>query len=273
MGILVAKYSDFSFLIRPQSKVSYPTARTSQGPVEPPSPSIVAENERLKAKLDVALEQAKETELEAHIRTLQEGNDRLAAQSARRESEYSEMQHQLSQLRTEKEELRTASLVEEGELANLRTQVGRLNKEIERQASTKTTNAPCQSLNARNLHVVDVHDAEGDGTISRAFGRVFYVEGKCLTFYAFDLPDRALNKTFSFYVWGAKGDAKPIRKLGIFHRDDPRDGRWLLTLDDPAVLGQINNVFVTMEPDAVAANGPKGKTILRAYLGNNAKHP
>ncbi|HKV91748.1 MAG TPA: zf-HC2 domain-containing protein, partial [Candidatus Angelobacter sp.] len=40
---------------------------------------------------------------------------------------------------------------------------------------------------ARNLHIVDVYDTNAQGKTSRAFGRVFYTEGKSLVFYAYDL--------------------------------------------------------------------------------------
>ncbi len=102
---------------------------------------------------------------------------------------------------------------------------------------------------ARNLHIIDVHDRDGDGKSQRAFGRIFYTEGKSLIFYAYDLGDpRKVDAKVSFYVWGERlGAEKPIRSLGIFHNDDVSDGRWVLTFDDPHVLAQINSVFVTVE--------------------------
>jgi hypothetical protein len=215
----------------------------------------------------------KQRSLEGQVTSLQAERDDLAGKGSRREAEYSQVKRQLDQARSEKEALQSALLAEEAELGSLKATVHRLTAEIEQQALAKTTMAPCQSLNARNLHVVDVHDTESDGTISRAFGRIFYVEGQCLTFYAFDLPDKAVHQTVAFYVWGGKGDSKTFKKLGVFHRDDPSDGRWLLSFEDAAVLAQINNVFVTMEPETIATTRPQGKMILQAFLGNKAKHP
>ncbi len=42
---------------------------------------------------------------------------------------------------------------------------------------------------ARNLHIIDVYDSDGKGKRQRAFGRVFYVEGRSLVFYAYDLAE------------------------------------------------------------------------------------
>ena len=128
---------------------------------------------------------------------------------------------------------------------------------------------------ARNLHIIDVHDRDGDGKSQRAFGRIFYTEGKSLIFYAYDLADpRKLDAKVSFYVWGERlGAEKPIRSLGVFHNDDARDGRWVLTFDDPQVLAQINSVFVTVESSKKAIKEPSGKRVLFAFLGDKPNHP
>ena len=128
---------------------------------------------------------------------------------------------------------------------------------------------------ARNLHIIDVHDRDGNGKSQRAFGRIFYTEGKSLIFYAYDLSDpRKLDAKVSFYVWGERlGAEKPIRRLGIFHNDDANDGRWVLTFDDPQVLGQINSVFVTVESSKKAIKEPGGRRVLFAFLGDKPNHP
>ena len=128
---------------------------------------------------------------------------------------------------------------------------------------------------ARNLHIIDVHDRDGDGKNQRAFGRIFYTEGKSLIFYAYDLADpRKVDAKVSFYVWGEHlGAEKPIRSLGIFHNDDVSDGRWVLTFDDPHVLAQIDSVFVTVESSKKAIKEPGGRKILFAFLGDKPNHP
>ena len=128
---------------------------------------------------------------------------------------------------------------------------------------------------ARNLHIIDVHDRDGDGKSQRAFGRIFYTEGKSLIFYAYDLADpRKVDAKVSFHVWGERlGSEKPIQNLGIFQNDDVGDGRWVLTFDDPHVLAQINSVFVTVESSRKMIKEPGGRKILFAFLGDKPNHP
>jgi hypothetical protein len=128
---------------------------------------------------------------------------------------------------------------------------------------------------ARNLHIIDVHDRDGEGKNQRAFGRIFYTEGKSLIFYAYDLTDPPkVDAKVSFYVWGERlGAEKPIRSLGIFHSDDANDGRWVLTFDDPQVLAQINSVFVTVESSKKTIKEPGGRRVLFAFLGDKPNHP
>ena len=56
-----------------------------------------------------------------------------------------------------------------------------------------------------------------------------------LIFYAYDLADpKKLDAKVSFYLWGERlGAEKPIKSLGVLHKDDPGDDRWVLTFDDP----------------------------------------
>jgi hypothetical protein len=127
---------------------------------------------------------------------------------------------------------------------------------------------------ARNLHIVDVYDTNGEGKTSRAFGRVFYTEGKSLVFYAYDLNTRKTNLAkFAFYVWGKRdGAPQDIKSLGRMSTDDREQKRWALTITDPRVLAEIDSVFVTLEP-ADAGIKPSGKPLLSAFLGTPANHP
>jgi hypothetical protein len=128
---------------------------------------------------------------------------------------------------------------------------------------------------ARNLHIVDVYDAEPNGKRQRSFGRVFYIEGKSLVFYAYDLEDPGrLNAKVVFHVWGGKAGVKEVsHSLGILRKDDAGQGRWAMTFDDPNVLGQINSVFVTAESANKHSDEPRGKKVLYAYFGNHPNHP
>jgi hypothetical protein len=129
---------------------------------------------------------------------------------------------------------------------------------------------------ARNLHIIDVHDSNGLGTHQLPFGRIFYTEGKSLVFYAYDLqrPGNAHDASVAFHVWGSKlGDDGSVKSLGIFRNESANDARWILTCDDPQVLAQVNTVFVTTETKQKNGEGPRGKRILYAFLGDRPNHP
>jgi hypothetical protein len=128
---------------------------------------------------------------------------------------------------------------------------------------------------ARNLHIIDVYDADTKGNRQRSYGRVFYVEGKSLIFYAYDLQDAGrFSANVVFRVWGEKtGTNERTHSLGILHNDDASQNRWAMTFDDPKVLTQINSVFVTAESSNKHSDGPRGKKILYAYFGSQANHP
>jgi hypothetical protein len=128
---------------------------------------------------------------------------------------------------------------------------------------------------ARNLHIVDVYDSDPNGKRQRAFGRVFYEEGKSLVFYAYDLDDPGRTRAnVIFHVWGGKSGAKEItHSLGILRKDEGGESRWAMTFDDPKVLAQINSVFVTAESAGKHQDEPRGKKVLYAYFGSVPNHP
>src|SRR5208283_2785381 len=101
-------------------------------------------------------------------------------------------------------------------------------------------------ISARNLHIVDVYDTETNGERKRAFGRVFFVEGKSLVFYAYDLPNsRRPNKRVEFEVWGEQAGVNTVSiNLGAMRSDSSNQGRWVLSCDDPKVLNRINAVYI-----------------------------
>ncbi len=126
---------------------------------------------------------------------------------------------------------------------------------------------------SRELHVIDVRDSDPDGNQGKAFGRVFLTEGKSLTFYGFDLnEDGALNAKSSFQVWAVpEGNKNSSRSLGILRQDAKAQGRWVLNVENPELVKDINSVFVTVEPLA-GGKQPSGQKMLYAYLGP-ANHP
>ena len=130
-------------------------------------------------------------------------------------------------------------------------------------------------MGARNLHIIDVHDANGAGKDRPSFGRVFYTEGKSLIFYAFDLDDKkVVNANYSFEAWGERlGQPSSVKSLGVLYADDKTQRRWSLKVDDPRQLAEINSVFVTLEPRKGDGGKPQGQRILYAYLGGEPNHP
>lgn len=175
-----------------------------------------------------------------------------------------------SQLRVNDE----ASLVEQQthitELTN-KLRIASATLDMERHLAAVGKNIP-ELMAARQLHVIDVHDTDPNGNPSEAFGRVFLTEGKSLTFYAFDFnEDGAANAKRSFQVWAVpEASRNSARSLGFLHVDAKAQGRWVLRVDNPELVKEINSVFVTVEP--AGGTQPSGQKMLYAYLGE-ANHP
>jgi len=129
-------------------------------------------------------------------------------------------------------------------------------------------------MGARNLRIVDIFDVDGKGKTKKAFGRVFFTEGKSLIFYAFDLEKTKPSIiAASYQAWGYQGSVQnEVRNLGIFYQDDQKANRWVLKFDDPNVLAEIDSVFVTIEP-AGGSKKPTGNRLLAAYMKANLNHP
>jgi hypothetical protein len=126
---------------------------------------------------------------------------------------------------------------------------------------------------ARNVHIVDVYDYDTRGKRDKSFGRVVYIEGESLIFYAFDLGKTDSGSKVSFQAWGQReGTETQARNLGVFNIDDHEQKRWVLRVEDPELLSSIDSVFVTVEPSPGRKN-PSGKRLLYAYLGTSPNHP
>ncbi len=129
-------------------------------------------------------------------------------------------------------------------------------------------------MGARDLYVAEVYDVARTGATQKPYGRVFYTKGKSLTFYAYDLDQQTVAKNAStFQVWGRRGpDREQAFPLGIFYEDNASKKRWVLNLDDPKLLAQIDAVFVTIEPNG-GSRKPSGKPLLFTYLRMDPNHP
>jgi hypothetical protein len=129
-------------------------------------------------------------------------------------------------------------------------------------------------IGARDLYVAEVYDVARTGATQKPYGRVFYTKGKSLIFYAYDLDQQTVAKNANtFQVWGRRGpDREQAFPLGIFYEDNASKKRWVLKLDDPKLLAQIDAVFVTVEPNG-GSRKPSGKPLLFAYLRVDPNHP
>jgi hypothetical protein len=224
------------------------------------------------------LEAAKQrtADLDSRIKESEQRSALSASERSQRDARFAELEGELEKARLEKNGSDTAVALEEAEVRELQKQLSDDAEALRQQQELAATGSDVRDLVvARNLHIIDVHDRDGNGRSQRAFGRIFYTEGKSLIFYAYDLADpRKLDAKVSFYVWGERlGAEKPIRSLGIFHDDDVKAGRWVLTFDDPQVLAQINSVFVTAESSKKAIKEPGGRRVLFAFLGDEPNHP
>jgi len=181
---------------------------------------------------------------------------------------------ELNRARSDKDSADAALVDEQIKINDLLAQVKEKQALAERERQLTTVAKDVRELmGARNLHILDVSDVDGNGRSKKSFGRVFLVEDKMLIFYAFDLGDRGNPAKVSFQAWGQlEGRQTGAKNLGVFYVDDHEQKRWVLKVNDPAKLTAINSVFVTVEPLG-GADKPTGKKLLYAYMGTQANHP
>jgi hypothetical protein len=242
---------------------------------------LKAENVQLLARLD-ALEKelganhAEKQDLERTVTRVSDMNTQLAGQM-------DQNTQILAQTKTELEKARADRTTMEAELTAAKSEVSDLSEQVRLQAVSLDEDRQLlfagrditNLMGARNLHIIDVHDAGGDGKDRKSFGRVFYTEGKSLIFYAFDLDEKKVaNANYTFEAWGERlGEPTSVKSLGVLYVDDKDQRRWVLKVDDPRQLAAIDSVFVTLEPHDGASEKPRGHKILYAFLNGQANHP
>jgi len=129
-------------------------------------------------------------------------------------------------------------------------------------------------MGARDLYLAEVYDVGRNGDTQKPFGRIFFTKNKSLIFYAYDLDQQpGVKSTSAFQAWGQRGpDRKRALSLGIFYQDNAANKRWVLKVDDPKSLQQIDAVFVTVEPQG-GSRAPSGHRLLVASLRVEPNHP
>lgn len=204
--------------------------------------------------------------------------DQLASQLHDAEKEYQLLQTELTTLRTEHDRvlLHTASL--ESKIDELTASVRDQDRKLRDDEQYLSSDRDIRELmGARKLYIADVFDVDSRSRTRKPFGRVFYTQNKSLIFYAFDLDHGpGVKNASAFQVWGEKdaesGEKTHATNLGILYMDSETNRRWVLRLDDPKQLAEIDAVFVTVEPHG-GSQKPTGKPFLYALLRREANHP
>jgi hypothetical protein len=207
-----------------------------------------------------------------------EQRDKLLSQLRDAEQSYRLVQAELADLRAEHDKvlLRTSSLESKiDELtASSRDQERKLRDDETYLASDRDIR---ELMGARKLYIADVFDVDSGSRTRKPFGRVFYTQNKSLIFYAFDLDRQpGVKNASAFQVWGQRdgesGEKIHATNLGILYMDSESNRRWVLRLDDPKQLSELDAVFVTVEPQG-GSQKPTGKPFLYALLRREANHP
>jgi len=224
-----------------------------------------------------ALSTAK-AEREEEFHRVTDERDTLASRLHDAEQSYQLVQAELTTLRAEHERvlLRTTSLESKIDdlSATARDQDRRLKDDEQYLSSDRDIR---ELMGARNLYIADVFDVDSGSRTRKPFGRVFYTQSKSLIFYAFDLDHQpGVKNASAFQVWGQRdaesGETKHATNLGILYMDSESNRRWVLRLDDPKQLAEVDAVFVTVEPHG-GSQKPTGKPFLYALLRREANHP
>jgi hypothetical protein len=215
---------------------------------------------------------------EKEYRQVSEQRDTLAGQLHDAELAYQLVQAELTTLRSEHERvlLRATSLESKLEelTASAREQERRLKDDEQYLSSDRDIR---ELMGARKLYIADVFDVDSGSRTRKPFGRVFYTQSKSLVFYAFDLDHGpGVKNASAFQVWGQKDAEAGVKNratnLGILYMDSESNRRWILRLEDPKQLAEIDAVFVTVEPHG-GSQKPTGKPFLYALLRREANHP
>jgi hypothetical protein len=182
----------------------------------------------------------------------------------------------LNELKNALNDVQTSYIADEIKIRELKEQLAEKTGNAERNAQLLERDRDIRDLmTARNLHIYDVFDTDAKGKTKPVFGRIFYTEAKSLVFYAYDLNEAKLaNANYHYRVWGSQEAQKDkVTSLGVFYSDDKTQRRWVFKCNNPKILGQIDSVFVTLEPSGSDSLKPKGQKLLDAYLGGVANHP
>ena len=251
----------------------------------------VAQRDRQVAELRKQLEKqsaqlsqmkAAQDQLASDLNSSNAGKDDLAKRQAELEAKLSVAQGNVQTSQQKLDGLLKQSAEEQTRAGQLTATVNELTRELHQRDQDLQQKDELlakdrdirEVMGARDLHVAEVYDVAGTGETQKPYGRVFFTEGKSLIFYAYDLDQEPEVKNAStFQAWGRRGpDWGHALPLGIFYQDNASKKRWVMKLDNPKTLAQIDAVFVTVEPHG-GSHKPSGKPLLFAYLKSEPNHP
>jgi hypothetical protein len=251
----------------------------------------VAQRDKLVADLRRKLEEqsaktdrmkAAQEQSEAALRNADTGRQELVQQRIEAEQKFNAAQLTAQALQTKLDSIAQQSSQDAKRSATLEAKVNELTNLLHQRDAAVDQDQELlahdrdirELMGARDLYVAEVYDVARTGATQKPYGRVFYTKGKSLIFYAYDLDQQPDVKNAStFQVWGRRGsDRDKSFPLGIFYEDNTAKKRWVLKLDDPKLLAQIDAVFVTVEPNDKSRK-PSGKPLLFAYLRVDPNHP
>jgi len=236
--------------------------------------SELAEAQRHADELQATLRgtQSEIQRLQAELAAAHTANAAMAQTSNGQQAELASARLQIQQLRTRSSEIEAQFVDQQYAIKDLNAKLETQKLAAERERDLMAASSDVHNLmGARDLHMIDVHDADLKGNWKQPYGRIFITENRELTFFAFDL--NAAGKDKVFQVWGQKlGDEARAVSLGVFQVDNAKQSRWLMKLDDAKLLANIDSVFVTVESSG-GRRKPAGKTLMYAYLRNPINHP
>jgi hypothetical protein len=250
--------------------------------------SQIEQRDRLIADLRRQLEQqsekmkAAEEHSETALRNAESRREELIQRRTEAEQRFNDAQLSAQALQTKLDSIAQQSSPDAKQVAILNAKVNELTNLLHQRDATVDQQQELlahdrdirELMGARDLYVAEVYDVARTGATQKPYGRVFYTKGKSLIFYAYDLDQQPDVKNAStFQVWGRRGpNREQAFPLGIFYEDNAAKKRWVLKLDDPKLLAQIDAVFVTVEPNG-GSRKPSGKQLLFAYLQVEPNHP
>ena len=236
--------------------------------------------EQQSAKMDQM--KAAQEQSDAALRNADAGRQELIQKQTEAEQKFNAAQLSAQALQTKLDSIAEQSSQDAKRAATLDAKVNELTNLLHQRDATVDQQQELlahdrdirELMGARDLYVAEVYDVARTGATQKPYGRVFYTKGKSLIFYAYDLDQQTVAKNAStFQVWGRRGpDREQAFPLGIFYEDNASKKRWVLKLDDPKLLAQIDAVFVTIEPNG-GSRKPSGKPLLFAYLRVDPNHP